>query len=143
MGTRHTAREHALQFLYQRELNRDGRDQALAAFWEHFDGRPEGRVFTERLIRGVEAHTPEIDTLIRDQARHWKLERMAAVDRNILRLAVYELLFEPDTPPAVVINEAIELGKRFGSSETAAFLNGVLDGIRKKLADKTDRAEPA
>jgi N utilization substance protein B len=89
------------------------------------------------LVRGVISHLPEIDAQVAQQAEHWRLERMAAVDRNILRLALYELMFTPDTPPAVVIDEAVELAKRYGSEHSGPFVNGLLDGFLHRQAEAT------
>ncbi len=134
MGVRHRARERALQALYEWEATRRPLDVLLRRFWSV---RPEDseRVveFAERLVRGTVAEIECIDEAIARQAEHWRLERMGQVDRNILRLGAYELLHEPETPPAVVIDEAIELAKRYSGDQAGHFVNGILDGIRRRL----------
>jgi N utilization substance protein B len=135
-GRRRRGRERALQFLYQVDLTHCQPEDALAGFWKD-DERgavdPEVRAFAERLVQGVRRHREEIDRWIVAAAANWRLERMSLVDRNVLRLAVYEMLHSPETPPAVVIDEAVELGKRFGGERSASFVNGVLDSIRERL----------
>lgn len=129
MGVRRRGRELALQMLYQHELSGSSPEEMASRFEELEQAPPQSREFALSLVRGVLEHWKEIDRWVSTQAEHWRLERMATVDRNILRLAVYELLFEPDTPPAVVIDEAVELAKRFGSEQSGPFVNGVLDGF--------------
>lgn len=104
---------------------------ALRAFWGHFpledDGPEEVEEFTRSLVLGVDAHQAEVDRLIQRYSQHWRLERMARVDRNVLRLAIFELLHLPEVPRRVTLNEAIELAKKFGTEESGAFVNGILD----------------
>jgi len=117
--------------------------QALAAFWRDFvrEGRPadepevprDVQSFTEQLVLGAANHQTEIDGIVQRASKNWRLERMARVDRNVLRLATYELRYEPDVPAKVVINEAIEVAKRFGAAESPAFVNGLLDRISQEL----------
>jgi len=129
MGVRRRGRELALQMLYQHELA--GTDVAtMETSFDELRQAPEAvREFAVSLAGGVIARLPELDGRLVDQADNWRLERMAAVDRNILRLALYELLYAEDTPPAVVIDEAVEIAKRFGSERSSQFVNGVLDGF--------------
>lgn len=129
MGVRRRGRELALQMLYQHELSGASLEEMTARFEDLEQAPPAVREFAVSLVRGVIAHRLDIDRFVAEQAEHWRLERMAAVDRNILRLAIYELLFHPDTPPAVVIDEAVELAKRYGSEQSGPFVNGVLDGF--------------
>ena len=129
MGNRRKARECALQILYQMDVSGTAEDEALASYWQCFEHPEEVAEFAGELVRGVSGHRAEIDQLIQDSSRHWKLDRMARVDRNILRLAVYELLHHPEIPKKVTLNEAIEIGKRFGSEDSSAFINGILDNI--------------
>lgn len=129
MGVRRRGRELALQMLYQRELAGSDVEEMLDSFEELRQAPEVTREFALSLVRGVIARLQELDSHLVDQADHWRLERMAAVDRNILRLALYELMFEDDTPPAVVIDEAVEIAKRFGSERSSQFVNGVLDGF--------------
>jgi N utilization substance protein B len=131
--SRSRCREWALQLLYQAEYvgHRDG--EAIR-FYRHFEDK--GQVppaYLVKLVEGVASHQEELDALIRQNSEHWRLERMAAVDRNLLRLALYELLHEPAVPAKVVINEAVELAKRYGSEESGAFINGILDRIRQDV----------
>jgi transcription antitermination factor NusB len=134
MRKRRKAREVALQFLYQLELTGAG-DPAPHddEFWARHPVDADTRAFTDGLVRGAKSHQAKIDQVIGQFAEHWDLERMAVVDRNILRLAVYELLFTLDVPPKVAINEAIEIAKKFGTKESSRFINGVLDRIHKEL----------
>ena len=137
MGARTQAREAALAMLYQRDLSGDGTEQVIAAFLE--GGLSEekldlqARRFAEHLVRGVVRRMDELDGLIRAGSTNWRLERMAAVDRNVLRIALFELLDEPDTPAAVILDEAVELAKLFGGEESGAFVNGLADGIRRRI----------
>jgi N utilization substance protein B len=114
--------------LYQREIAGTDVEDMFVSFEELRQAPPATRDFAVGLVRGVISKLSELDSHLVDQADHWRLERMAAVDRNILRLALYELMFEGDTPPAVVIDEAVEIAKRFGSERSSQFVNGVLDG---------------
>lgn len=138
MGKRHRARECALQCLYQWDTTRADLDGLLAGFWES-QGTPDlpddARRFAERLTRGTVARVGELDRRIEQQADNWRLERMGRVDLNILRLGLYEMLEETTTPDAVVIDEAVELAKRFSGPEAAPFVNGVLDGLRRRLQE--------
>jgi N utilization substance protein B len=115
--------------LYQHELAGTDPETIFASFEELRDAPPEARDFAVALVRGVVARLAELDAQIGVRADHWRLERMATVDRNILRLALFELRFAPDTPAAVVIDEAVEIAKRFGSERSSQFVNGVLDGL--------------
>ncbi len=123
------ARERALQALYQIDVAAEGIDDALGRFWKCFEPvEREVMTLAEGLVRGVARHRRLVDETIERVSINWRLDRMAKVDRNVLRLAVYELL-RTDVPVKVVINEAIELGKKFGSESSGAFVNGVLDKI--------------
>ena len=129
------ARERAVQALYQLDVAAEGLDEALARFWRNFEPvEREVRETAEELVRGVAAHRREIDDAIEGASANWRLDRMAKVDRNVLRLAVYELRHRGDVPVKVVINEAIELGKKFGSESSGAFVNGVLDKVANGLS---------
>jgi N utilization substance protein B len=128
------ARERALQALYQIDVAATDIDEGLSRFWRSFEPvEKEVREMAEALVRGVAEHRREIDEAIEGVSINWRLDRMAKVDRNILRLAVYELERRPDVPVKVAINEAIELGKKYGSESSAAFVNGVLDRIAAGL----------
>ena len=128
--SRSRCRELALQFLYQAEFAGERRDFELARFWRYFHKESNPPAYLRQLVEGVAAHLEELDALISRYSEHWRLERMAAVDRNLLRLAAYELLYEPRIPPKVVINEAVELAKIYCSEDSGAFINGILDRIR-------------
>jgi N utilization substance protein B len=119
-----------LQALYQREQNADVEPEAIRRFIRRRLHDDEATVrFAEELFQKTLSHRPEIDRRLAEIAQNWTIERMAAVDRNVLRLATCELLFVPDTPPKVAIDEAIELAKRFGTADSAAFVNGILDRL--------------
>jgi N utilization substance protein B len=136
--TRRTkARERALQALYQIDVAATDLDEALARFWPSFEPvEREVRDGAEGLVRGVAAHRLEIDEAIEQVSTNWRMDRMAKVDRNVLRLAVFELRWRSDVPVKVCINEAIELGKKYGSESSAAFVNGVLDRIASSLPEE-------
>lgn len=102
-------------------------------FWKEHDAEAEVRSFAEEIVEGVAHEREALDRIIAGSAENWRIERMAVVDRNILRMAVFELARLPDTPPVVVLDEAIEVGKKYGSEQSGAFLNGILDSIRKRL----------
>lgn len=136
MGNRRKARECALQLLYDLEFDvTDGREtqQAFESYWHCFPDKgqvtDEVRGFAEALVLGVREHDDEIDGYIQSASTNWKLERMAIVDRNILRIATFELRHLPDIPPKVSLNEAIEIAKRYGSEDSGSFINGILDKI--------------
>ncbi len=133
MGIRHESREWAVQFLFQRDFNRGELDAALAEFWNEKKANPKSRAFTEELVKGVEAHLSEIDGLIRTYAEHWDVKRMGAVDRNVMRVALFEMVHRPDIPPVVSINEAVEIAKDLSGIESGKFVNGILDRACKEL----------
>ena len=134
MGRRRKAREVALQFLYQLDLRGDDDPHPHAAeFWFHHPVDDDTRAFAEALVHGAKRHQAKSDELLRQYVEHWDLERMAVVDRNILRLAIYEMVWSAEVPSKVAINEAIEIAKKFGTAESSRFINGVLDRIRKEL----------
>lgn len=159
MGSRHEARELALQFLFQSEFNREeSLDEGFRLFWDHQDADAPGpaagtadretlqrartRQFAEELARGVIAHHQAIDPLIAKYAENWEIARMGTVDRNAMRIAVFEMMYRDDIPPVVSINEAVELAKAYSSIESGKFVNGILDRIRKGL-DRPARAPQA
>jgi N utilization substance protein B len=132
---RRQAREHALQILFQIDMTSDPAGEVIERHWSGREAPPDLRAFSDRLVLGAVAAAARIDELMSAASENWRLERMATVDRNVLRIAIYELLHESQTPAAVSINEAIEVAKRFGGEESAHFVNGVLDAVRKKIAD--------
>ncbi len=119
--------------LYQSEASGAPMNDVARHFWDDAEASPEVRTFAERLARGTVEHREEIDRNLVQSLEHWRLERLAIVDRNILRLAVYEFLHEPETPPIVVIDEAIEVARKFGGEDSWQFANGILDAVRKRL----------
>lgn len=128
MGSRHQSRERALQILFQYDIH--GKPGVwLDEFWNQCEATEDVRGFAEELVRGVLEHRAELDALLGRYATNWKVSRMQVVDRNILRLGIYELLWRDDVPAKVTMNEAIELAKDFGDDEAAKFVNGVLDKV--------------
>ena len=133
MRKRTKARECTLQILYTLDIAKLPAEQAIADFWgEHPSVTKEIRKFTEELVEGVYKNIELIDKEISASATNWTLKRMAVVDRNILRLAAYELLFRDDIPPKVTINEAVDIAKKFGDANSGKFVNGILDKIGKE-----------
>ena len=139
MGKRKKSRELALQVLYQMDVCKGDGEELFIRFWQHFTPSDELKDFSHKIVQGVCEHRDEIDALIEKHSEHWRLARMTIVDRNILRSAVYELLCCSDVPTKVVLNEAIELGKKFGSEKSPPFINGILD----KVSQKINRPHPA
>jgi N utilization substance protein B len=135
MGMRRRARELALQLLYQHEHTSADLEIMQRDFDEWSSSTDGVREFADFLLRGTLANLEKLDEELSLQTAHWRLERLAAVDRNILRLALFELTHVPDTPPAVVIDEAIEIAKKYGAEESGRFVNGVLDGFVKRRCD--------
>ena len=134
-GRRTKARERALQALYQIDVAAAGIDDALASFWKSFEPTErEVQQLAEQLVRGVAVDRRQVDDMIENVSTNWRLDRMAKVDRNVLRLATWELLKSDAPVKVVVINEAIELGKKFGSESSGAFVNGVLDKVAAGLS---------
>ena len=129
MGSRRKGREAALQMLYAMDALGVKAEDAIRFYWTHLGSTRDGEEFANLLVRGYAEHQERIDGTIRDVSHHWRLERMTRVDRNILRLATYELLEVPEIPRRVTLNEAVELAKRFGAEGSAGFVNGVLDRI--------------
>ena len=160
MGSRRKARECALQMLFAADVAETPAEDVVRAYWAELgeeDLEPTAQEFASRLATGTLAHLETLDERIRSRAEHWRISRMAVVDRNILRLAVYEFLYEP-TPRTVAINEALEIARRFSTYEATQFINGILDAIKGDLdleqpqqtvepepddADSTVNIEPA
>ncbi len=136
MGKRRKSREFTLQVLYQLDITKQEATKTLTQFQENY--LPNGRRddFVERLVLGVQEHRKEIDQLIKKYSEHWRLDRMTLIDRNILRMATFELLYCEEIPPKVTLNEAIDLGKRFGSEDSGSFINGILDRIQNEAVRK-------
>jgi N utilization substance protein B len=134
MGKRRDGREAAVQYLYHHDLNSGENAGTPEDFWELRPAKPNVREFAMQLIAGVQEHAVEIDRRISRYAENYQLGRMLAVDRNILRLAIYEMNFAKDVPPVVAINEAIEIAKKFGADESSRFINGILDRAKQDVA---------
>ena len=137
---RRKAREYALQILYALDLNPAPTSDFLKVFWEMNETKEEISDYASQLVRGTLAQQEKIDGLISAHSSHWKIDRMAATDRNILRIGTYELLEEQTVPPKAVINEAIEIAKKFGTTDYATFINGVLDSIHQELQKTSQHA---
>ncbi len=133
MGNRRRSRELAMQALYQMEMNQDHSKEAVELFCKHFGVTENVKPFFLRLVEGVMKVQHEIDPLIKSFSENWKISRMSRADRNIMRIAVYELLYCDDIPPKVSINEAIDIGKKFGTEDSGPFINGILDSVRISL----------
>ena len=135
MGRRRQARERALQALYQMDSVGVGPDEALASIMDNADEQDDAAVlhYAEVLVRGVTEHREEIDRIIQEHSANWRMDRMARVDRNVLRIATFELMHRQDVPHKVAINEAIEVAKRFGTEESGAFINGLLDKVAQRI----------
>jgi transcription antitermination factor NusB len=134
MARRRKARELALQFLYQLDQSGDSEPGPHEAeFWARHAVDDDARRFASEMVHGTKANQPRIDATITECTEHWDLARMAVVDRNILRLAVYELMWGREVPPKVAINEAIEIAKKFGTQESSRFINGILDRVYRDL----------
>ncbi len=140
MGARHSGREAALQMIFQLEASGASADEVVALFWRSFDADadPEGRPYADEVVRGVAATRDDLDQIITKASSNWRLERMTRVDRNVLRLGAWELAHRPEVPAAVILDEAVELAKAFGTEESSAFVNGVLNRIAETLGRKAE-----
>lgn len=140
MGARHSGREAALQMLFQLEASGGDPEEIVKLYWRHFEGEPEGQAYANEAVLGVAGSLESLDKRIAEASAHWRIERMARVDRNLLRLGTWELECRADIPRAVILDEAVELAKAFGTEDSSAFVNGVLDRIAEGLGRKdTDR----
>ena len=133
MSARRKGRELALQVLYQLDMSGESSEQALRSFADSFEHTPGAREFGEALVRGVLGQREQIDARIAQASEHWRLERLSRIDANVIRIAVYEMTTPPGLPPQIAINEAIEVARKFGTTDSAAFVNGVLDAVGKRL----------
>ena len=136
LGKRRKSRESALQVLYQLDIRKQEGPEAITQREAHFSSSEGTDEFAERIVLGVIDHAREIDQLIGRFSEHWRLDRMTLVDRNILRMAIFELLYCDEIPPKVTLNEAIDLGKKYGSEDSGSFINGMLDRIQKEAIQK-------
>ncbi|MGE5325771.1 MAG: transcription antitermination factor NusB [Deltaproteobacteria bacterium] len=142
MASRRKSREFALQMLFQWEVGDHRPEHVLSTFFAGRNDDPEVERFARSLFEGTLDELATIDQLIREQSQNWRVERMSAVDRNLLRLSIFELLRQTETPPAVVIDEALEIARKFSGESSVEFVNGILDGVRKKLSSNGPPAEP-
>ncbi|MBI4850568.1 MAG: transcription antitermination factor NusB [Acidobacteria bacterium] len=146
MGARRKARECALQMLFQYDIARPKVEDLIKTYWEEMcetavsESSSEITDFATNLVVGTIAHQEEIDDRISNRAANWRISRMAVVDRNLLRMAVYEFFYEPNTPKTVIINEALEIARRFSTYEATQFINGILDGIKRDLEQNSDQS---
>jgi N utilization substance protein B len=140
MGHRRIARECALQMMYELDVGKHPKDEILRTFWLMNEHPPKVRDFADLLFEGTVQRLKEIDKVIQKHTKNWRLVRMAAVDRNVLRLAVFEFYWGGKTPETVVINEALEIAKKFSTHESAQFVNGILDSIKNQLTEKELRS---
>lgn len=136
MGKRRSSRELALKFLYQTELNRGNIDEQMKLFLERNSSQDEVEAFMKKLVRSILKQIKEIDEIIQKFSDNWMLDRMAVIDRNVLRMGTCELLFNFSTPPKVVINEAVDIAKKYGNEDSPEFINGILDKIYKEVGHK-------
>ena len=140
---RRRAREYALQILFQLEITGNKlSDDVLEEFWKGKDEASEVKEFTHLIVRGTIEHIVSLDEIIKNAAEHWSLDRMAVVDKNILRAAAFELIHRADIPPSVTINEALEIAKKYSTEESASFLNGILDKIAKEKITAGKQKKP-
>jgi N utilization substance protein B len=142
MGTRRISREKALQALFYMDMHRDPVEDPVGHFCSCFSENQPTEPFFHLLVDGVQENRATIDAVIERFSSNWKISRMSCVDRNVLRIAVFELLFCTDIPPKVSINEAIDVGKRYGTEESGAFINGILDSIRMAITENKVDALP-
>jgi N utilization substance protein B len=136
MGTRRQARELAMQALFYMDMRNNVSTEMLENFCANFIPPPKSRAFFLKLVNGVLEARAEIDALVEQFSKNWDISRMSSVDRNVMRIAVFELLCCEDIPPKVSINEAVDVGKKFGTEESGAFINGIMDSIRANLETK-------
>lgn len=135
MSTRRKSRELALQYLYQMDQS-GNRDTDIARLSEHFEVNKKAAPYAQELVAGIDSNWDEINTLIEKHAKNWRVSRMAVIDRNLLRIASFELVHKSDVPSSVILNEAIEIAKRFSTDEAASFINGILDSICRTVRRK-------
>jgi len=136
MGRRTKARECALQMLYQWDMTHEAMDRVAGLFWKVRTTTDATREMAERLARGAQENLERIDAAITSASTNWRFERIAGVDRNILRVGAFELMMEPQTPSSVIIDEAVEMAKRFSEADSPAFVNGVLDAVKRAVREE-------
>ena len=136
MGTRRQARELAMQALFYMDIRKDASEETLEYFCDCFCPSKKSRPFFRKLVNGVLGTKGQIDALVERYSQNWNISRMSCVDRNVMRIAIYEMLYCDDIPPKVSINEAVDIGKKFGTQESGAFINGIMDSIREALLEE-------
>jgi transcription antitermination protein NusB len=141
MGIRRDARECALQMMYEYDVGRHSREDILRTFWQMNEHPEKVRDFANQLFDGTIQRLKEIDKVIQQHTKNWRLNRMAVIDRNVLRLAVFEFLSGGKTPETVIINEALEIAKKFSTQESAQFVNGILDSIKTEIVKKGQKGD--
>jgi transcription antitermination protein NusB len=141
MGKRRKVRESALQVLFQLEFDESSPDQSLEKYWADRKSSADEKDGISRLVTGVMTHREAIDHAIQAVSEHWRMSRMVLVDRNILRIAAFEMMFDEDLAPAIVINEAIEIAKKYSGERSAVFINGVLDALKQKLKSDAENTK--
>ncbi len=139
-GARRSGREAALQMLFQMEAGETGAEETIALFWRSFEADPEGKSYADEIVRGVGADKDEIDKAIGAASENWRIDRMTRLDRNLLRLSTWELMKRRDVPSPVILDEAVELAKSFGTAESGAFVNGVLARVARDLGRENEKA---
>jgi len=137
-GARRSGREAALQMLFQMEAAETSAEQTIALFWRSFEAEPEGKSYADEIVRGFDGSRAEIDAAITAASENWRLERMTRLDRNLLRLGAWELMKRRDVPSPVILDEAVELAKSFGTAESSAFVNGVLARVSRDLGRESE-----
>lgn len=133
MGRRRKAREETLRILYRLEFDNRPLEETIVQYWENKRAHRATREYSTWLVNGIISHQKKIDTFIQQASEHWRISRMTLIDRNIIRIATFEMLYEENITPAIIINEAIEIAKMYSGDEAATFVNGILDAIRKNL----------
>ena len=139
-GARRSGREAALQMLFQMEASGHGAEEVIALFWRSFEADPEGKSYADEIVRGVAEGKDDIDKAIGAASENWRIDRMTRLDRNLLRLSTWELMKRRDVPSPVILDEAVELAKSFGTAESSAFVNGVLAKVARDLGREGERA---
>jgi len=139
-GARRSGREAALQMLFQMEASGARADEVIALFWRSFEADPEGKSYADEIVHGVSEGQADIDKAIGAASENWRIDRMTRLDRNLLRLSTWELMKRRDVPSPVILDEAVELAKSFGTAESSAFVNGVLAKVARDLGREGERA---
>jgi len=143
MGARSTAREAALQMLFALEASGGDAERVIADFWLETPGDPEDRAYADAIVRGVAGELEQTDARLRAASKNWRIERMTRVDRAVLRLGAFELMHRHEVPRAVILDEAVEIAKRYGTEESGAFVNGVLDRVADDCGRKNEPGAPS